>query len=36
MEFLLGTSNFDETWTRDFCLHLNGHSTHEEEFEISN
>ncbi len=36
IEFHLGTCTLDETWTRDFCLHLNGHSTHEEEFEISN
>jgi hypothetical protein len=34
MEFLLGTSDFDETWERDFYLHLDGNSTHEKEFEV--
>jgi hypothetical protein len=34
MEFLLGTSYYDETWTTDFYLHLADHSTHEEEFDI--
>jgi hypothetical protein len=34
MEFLLGTSNLNETWTRDFYLHLVTNSTHDEEFEI--
>jgi CTP:phosphocholine cytidylyltransferase-like protein len=34
MEFLLGTSYFDETWTTNFCLHLADHSTHEGEFAI--
>jgi hypothetical protein len=34
MEFLLGTSILDETWTGDFCLHLDTNSTHEEEFEV--
>jgi hypothetical protein len=36
MKILLETSNFDETWTRDLCLSLDGHSTHRKEFEVSN
>jgi hypothetical protein len=34
MEFLLGTTNLNEIWTRDFYLNLVTNSTHEEEFEI--
>jgi hypothetical protein len=34
MDFLLGTSNLDETWTRDLYLHLVTNSTHDEEFEV--
>jgi hypothetical protein len=35
MKFLLESSFFYETWTGDFCLHLDTNSTHEEEFETS-
>jgi hypothetical protein len=34
MEFLLGTSRFDKTWAKDFCLHLDDDLTHEKEFEV--
>jgi hypothetical protein len=34
LEFLLGTSNWDETWTRYFYFHLVTHSTHDEKFEV--
>jgi hypothetical protein len=34
IEFLLGTSNLDKTWTKDFCLHLVTNSTYDEEFEV--
>jgi hypothetical protein len=36
MEFLLVTSDFDEIWEKDICLHLDENSTHEKEFEVSN
>jgi hypothetical protein len=32
IEFLLGTSNFDESWTIDFYFHLVTKLTHKEEF----
>jgi hypothetical protein len=34
MDFLLGISNFYETWIKVFCLHLVTNSTHDEEFEV--
>jgi hypothetical protein len=34
MEFHLGTSNFDETWTKDLWLHLVTKSTLGKEFEV--
>jgi hypothetical protein len=34
MEFLLGTSDFDDTWAKDFCLHLDDNLTHEKEFHV--
>jgi hypothetical protein len=34
MDFLLGTSVFDETWAKDFCLHLDDDSTHGKEFVV--
>jgi hypothetical protein len=34
LEFFLGTSNFYETWTEGFCLHLVTNSIHDEEFDV--
>jgi hypothetical protein len=34
MEFLLETSILDETSTKEFCLHLITHLTHDEELEV--
>jgi hypothetical protein len=34
MEFLLGTSDFDEIWAKDIRLHLDDNSTRENEFEV--
>jgi hypothetical protein len=34
IEFLLGTSNFDKTWSRDLYLHLVINSTLGKEFEV--
>jgi hypothetical protein len=36
MESLLGTSRFDEIWTKNSCLCLDDKPTHEKEFEVSN
>jgi hypothetical protein len=36
IEFLLGTSNLDETWIVDFHLNLVTNLSHEEEFSSSN
>jgi hypothetical protein len=34
MEFHLGASNLDDTWTNDVCLHLVSNPTHNEEFKV--
>jgi hypothetical protein len=34
LEFLLGTSNLNEIWTKGSCLHLGINSIPREEFEV--